>query len=216
VCAVAWKTKQALRNSVAKGNLAYKASLLSGSSLSVVGAEAILLDSYSETYIDAAFSIYAVFPPTPAQSHFGAVGQAITMSVSKKLSSMKFWLKKYGNPDCQLVVRVYAATGTVGVNAKPTGEALAESDLVNASGLSSAGGLVEFTFSGANKISLVSGQSYCFLVLCKSATLIDGSNYFDVWVDSSSPAHAGNNCVYYDGAWAGSAYYDSCFYLYGV
>jgi hypothetical protein len=138
------------------------------------------------------------------------------MSVSKKLSSMKFWLKKYGNPDCRLVVRAYVATGTVGTDAKPTGDALAESNVVDGATLSSAGGLVEFVFTGANKITLNSGQSYCFLVLCKSATLIDGSNYFDVWVDAISPTHAGNNCVYYDGAWAGSAYYDSCFYLYGV
>ena len=176
----------------------------------------ILLDSYSETYIDAGFSIYAVFPPTPEQSHFGAVGQAITMSINKKLSSIKFWLKKYGNLDCQLVVRAYAATGTVGTNARPTGDALAESNVVEAATLSSSGGLVEFIFTGANKITLNNGQSYCFLVLCKSATLIDGSNYFEVWVDASSPTHAGNNCVYYDGAWAGSDVYDSCFYLYGV
>lgn len=173
----------------------------------------ILLDSYSESKIDAAFSIYAVFPPATL---FGAVGQAVTISLSKKLSSVKFWLKKYGSPTAQVVVRVYAVTGTVGVNAKPTGDAIAESDVVEASSLSSAGGLVTFSFSGVNRISLVAGQSICFLALCKSATLIDGTNYFDIWVDASSPSHAGNNCVWYNNGWAGSSAYDSCFYLYGV
>ncbi len=175
-----------------------------------------LIDSYAETNYNIAFKILAEFP---AASGWGAIGQAITIAQKKKVTSIKFYLNKTGLPVADLVARIYPATGTVGSDAKPSGNPtdapLAESDEVQCTSLSAGMSLIEFTFSGSNQITLQANTDYCFLVLPKSVTTLDVSNYFMVGADWINLTHAGNICALYDGGWQGGSSYDTIFYLYG-
>lgn len=177
----------------------------------------VLLDYYSETNYNTSFKITKVFP---SPTNWGAIGQALIITTERrKLASIKFYLKKVGLPIAKLVVRVYTPTGTVGVNARPSGNPtdipLAESDEVECTSLSINMSLIEFTFSGSNKITFEANMGYCFLVLPKSATTLDANNYFEVGADWLVLSHAGNICALLNGAWAGGSSYDVIFYLYG-
>ena len=74
------------------------------------------------------------------------------------LDSCKFLINaELGNiPTGNVIVYLYAHTGTYGVNGKPTGSPLATSDPILASTLPTTQQLVTFTFSGANRIILSS------------------------------------------------------------
>lgn len=124
----------------------------------------------------------------------------------------------YGyNADCvaELICGIFDTTGTYGSSMKPTGSALAWSDLVNCTDISDSWSLINFTFSGDNRI-LLDDDYYC-VVLCYS-------NGSDV-VSSPELFHVGrtNNYVVYAGNWAVSTndgltytvsqYYDWIFYV---
>lgn len=168
---------------------------------------AVLIDSYSQSNVNTnGFVRDDVYP---------RYGQSFTAS-SGVLNSAKFWVKRVGSPTGNLICNIYAHTGTFGTSTgKPTGSALATSDGIDISTISTTAALVTFTFTGANKISLSGGTNYCVVLERSGGSAWNGSNYAWIGSDNSSPTHAGTT-VYYTSSW--SAYntgvVDTTFYVY--
>ena len=156
-----------------------------------------IIDSYSETNKDSFHNLNNVYY-SYSQSFTGD---------GRPLDKCKFYVGKYGSPPGNVYAKLYAITGTFGVDSEPTGSPLATSDAVAASSFSVTGppnwdcGLVTFTFS--TPYTLVNGTHY-HLALWYEGTA--GSNFVIMAADGSSPSHAGNN-AFYDvgvGSFAGS------------
>lgn len=165
---------------------------------------ATLIDSYSESNVDGYYNIQS--------ADNLAVGQSFNAGASKKLGSCKFFLKKTGAPG-NVTAKLYAVTGTFGSTSKPTGAALATSDVRAGTGLTTGGQLEEFVFSGTNQVDLTSGTKY--VIVCEH-TGGNSSNYISIGVDSSSPSHGGNLSYYYSATWTASAVVDASFYVYSI
>lgn len=166
----------------------------------------VVVDSYSETNRNTDFS-----PFHSATNNY--LGQTFQASLSGYLMTFKFYLKLNGTPTGTMLAKLYAHTGTFGTNGQPTGSALATSDYVQVSILSTSLALITFTFSTPYK--LVSGTNYCLLLDGTSITG-DVSNYVAWGEDTTSPTHAGNRFSSSNG---GSSYsttnsVDMCFYAY--
>lgn len=159
-----------------------------------------LIDSYSESNYSASIQLY--------DNSVTRAGQSFQNANSIVLSSCKFYLQKGGSASGDVIAEIYAHSGTFGSNSVPTGSPLATSDAIAATSLPASFGLVEFTFSGANKITL-SASTY-YVVIVKYL----GPSSISIGRDSSSPAHAGNQTTYYF-SWNYNASYDICFYVYG-
>lgn len=129
------------------------------------------------------------------------------------LDSAKFYGSKYGSPTGNIYAVLYAHTGTYGSTGKPTGSALAISNAVDITTLSTSNDLINFTFSGANRVTLVNGTKY-FISLEYSGG--DSSNYLRGYYDITSPTHSGNYSRYYSGAWAYDSARDTIFYVYSA
>lgn len=162
-----------------------------------------LIDSYSEA--NQAIDLY--LNSTGDQQ----LGQSFTLASDIVITSLKWYLKKVGTPPGNMVAKLYAATGTVGSTAIPTGSILATSDTIVADTLTTSYVLIEFTFSTPYSAS---AGDYCILVEYSSG---DGSNSVIVGDDSTSPTHAGN--MFYTATpgsgWGAAGTHDLCFYLYG-
>lgn len=159
-----------------------------------------LVDSYSESNADAFFTI------ATGNSLFG-VGQAFT-AIAGNISSSQFWAKKDGTPTGTVFSKLYNLSGTFGTNAIPSGAALATSDGIDISTISTTLSLVTFTFS--NTFTLVNGTNYGISLEYAGDGSANGINYGQ---DSSSPTHAGN-LFFNNGSWNASSTADLCFYVY--
>lgn len=137
------------------------------------------------------------------------IGQAF-LGDGGVLASCKFYGIKTGTPAENVVAKVYAHTGTWGTSGKPNGSALATSANVAGTAFPEANGLVAFTFSGANKITLAKGTHYVLTCEYASGT---GTDYISILTDHSSPYHDGNGCTLVSTTWTQSAD-DTCFYVY--
>jgi hypothetical protein len=165
------------------------------------GGYVCIVDSYSESNVSGYYGTSEPFLSTfEAQSFTGNGGT---------LASVKFYVKKIGSPTANAYAFIHTHTGTFGTNGTPTGSALATSDGVAYSGISTSATLVEFTFSGANKITLTNGTRY-FVAITSTQT---SGNGLDVGVDETSPSHAGNQ-AYFDGMWVSVGGADDAFYVY--
>lgn len=155
-------------------------------------------DSYSETNQDSSFA----FDSTKTQAGQGITGDGGT------LSSAKVYLKKVGGTlsGRNMRVAIYSHTGTFGTSGSPS-TLLATSDAIDASVLTASFALIEFTFSGANKITLTNGTNY-FLVYNAVADFLNGES---IGLDASSPTHGGN---YWDDFNGVINTQDLCFYVY--
>jgi len=164
-----------------------------------------VVDTYSEVnYVTAGIV---------RNDNIKAYGQGMTGDGST-ISSAKFYLRRTGSPTGSCYARLYASSGTFGVNAKPTGSALAVSDAYDVASIGSVGrSLKEFTFSGTNRIVIEDGTNY-FIVFDMTGTTSDVSNYISIAIDTTSPTHAGNY-VTYTSSWISSSTRDLCFYVYG-
>jgi len=127
------------------------------------------------------------------------------------LNSAKFYLERQGSPAGNTVVEIYAHSGTFGTSSVPTGDPLATSDSIASSSISLDPILVTFTFTGADKITLVNGTKYVVIVKFDNTGSPD---YIWVGIDTSSPTHAGNICWYTGTEWQYTASNDCCFYVY--
>lgn len=141
-----------------------------------------VVDSYSQSNYDTDWGV-------TLDDWGDEVGQTFACSADKDLSSVSFYLQKHGSPTGNAYVDIYAHTGTYGSTGVPTGSALATSDAVDVSGVSSSYSMVEFAFSGGDQISLSNGTKYCAVLRHSGGTL---SNCLYAGVDESSPSHGGN------------------------
>lgn len=165
----------------------------------------ITIDSYSEANRDGNWNFYTV-------NGYKQAGQAITLPSDVSITSVKFYLKKAGSPTGNAYAKIYASTGTVGTDAHPTGSALATSDALDVSTLTTSFQLIEFTFSTPYSAS---AGDICILVDYAGSA---APNYVYVGNDISSPTHSGNSFAQtHVGAPNYSEFtYDACFYLYGT
>lgn len=161
---------------------------------------ATLIDSYSESNQSNEINV-----------HFGSVigiGESFT-SDSGVLNSATFYISKEGSPTGNATYNLYDHTGTFGSTGTPTGAALATSENIDVSSLTTSLALVTANFTGLNKYSLVSSTNYFITVEYSGG---DASNHINIGVDLSSPTHAGNGARTVSG-W-GAQTYDVCFYVY--
>lgn len=167
-----------------------------------------LIDFYSETNRDNARAL--------ASTSSEGCGQAFNNPVKIELDSCKFFLKIQGNnPNSNAFAKVYAVTGTLGTDAKPTGAALATSDAFSTTAVSlTTYNLHTFNFTGANRITLQANTNYCIVVEFTGGT--PGSQELAVGQDTSTPTHAGNETHFDFGVgWLVQADTDTIFYVYG-
>lgn len=104
------------------------------------------------------------------------------------LVGMKFQMS-WGNGGT-VSAALYAATGTHGTNAKPTGAALATSDSVST--VSSAIAYRDFTFSGVNQVVLTAGTTY--IAVCHGVVTLG-----QVYYVQTNARHEGNVSTTSDG-----------------
>src|SRR3990167_6756641 len=139
---------------------------------------AVIVDSYSESNVNSMFGI---------QTAGRTAGQTFQSSAGV-LASAVFYLSKTGNPIGNIRAELYATSGTFGVDENKTGSVLATSDNIDVSTLGT-DALITFTFSGANKYSLVNGVAYVILVAADFS--VNATDYYSFGIDTSSPSHNG-------------------------
>jgi len=142
-----------------------------------------IIDSYSETNVDAFYSISGT-ELSWGQSFNGLFGT---------LDKCKFYVKKTGSPTGNAIAKIYAHSGVYGTSSIPTGDALAISDNLDVSGLVDGDQLATFTFSGVNKITFVQDTKYVLVIYYASSA---GGNYLSIGLDSSASSADGNACEY--------------------
>jgi hypothetical protein len=180
------------------------------SNATLVPSAVYIIDSYSASNTDSSDSLQTVHPSSGG--NYSAAGQCFLGKASYTVSNVLFNLKKVGVPTGNLVVALYAVTGTPDTDATPTGAALATSDSVSIATLNTTYDLVNFNFSTS---PVLSAQYYFCCVQIQSATLVDGSNYVDVAFDGSAPSHGGNLADFKNSAWSAYNWADAPFYVYG-
>jgi len=166
----------------------------------------IIADSYSEANQNYFYGIY-----TSTEYGLRAVGESFTGKWGI-LDKVTFYLQRFGNPTGLLTASIYAHSGTFGSTGIPTGSPLATSDTVNCSTVdTSAFELIDFTFTGANKMKLQNGVKYVVTVTHASGT----SYHLDyIRVGSGSNTHSGNSSQY-SSSWTVLNVNDKfCFYVY--
>lgn len=162
------------------------------------------IDKYPESNDSAALS---------SSSSQSGRAQSFTNVNKSTLTSCKLMLRRTGTITGSTYAYIYTHTGTYGVNGYP-GTLLATSDPILVSTIPTSKGLVEFTFSGANQITLTTNTYYCVVFFHPNAT---GAST-DFYVDTTSPSHSGNNASSSNGgaSWFASSVRDSIFYVYGL
>jgi hypothetical protein len=142
-----------------------------------------------------------------------ARGQCFTVSTNGKLGKATFSLKiNVGSPPNYMYAKLYEMTGTYGTDGKPTGNALAVSDAVSTSVLTSSYADVDFFFSGVNQVDLT--EDYYCIVFEYDDGDVDNSVAFSY--DTATKTHSGNSFVFNhsNASWASSTANDSTFYVY--
>lgn len=141
------------------------------------------------------------------------VSQSFVPDANYKLTRAAFFINRKGSPTGTAVVKIYAATGTHGTSAKPTGSALATSDTLDPSVLSTDRKVVSFTFSGAEQITLTAGTTYC--VALEYGDSGDFNNAIEAGSDYTGAIHEGNGAsLTPTPLWHADAALDMCFYVY--
>lgn len=176
-------------------------------SLNWLNISPTLVDSYSETNKDSSQILYT-----------GSVydyGQSFTNTTESTLSFCKAYLKKNGTSfgvGASVYATIYTHTGNYGVNGTPVGPILAISDAVTIASITGSFSLINFTFSGANKITLAANTHYVMVI---NFGYGDVSNNIEVGLDSSTPTASGNASYSSDGTnWIPDATKAMCFYVY--
>jgi hypothetical protein len=181
--------------------------------LEAIFTSEIVLDSYSETNFDLYDGFINVF--SGDQSAYGQSFKTPADKGSCRLSKCKFYLCKAVGMTGTVQAELYAMTGSYGSTGRPTGSALAVSDVFDISTLTGFPDwdLSTLTFSGANQITLAPDTAYC---LALKLITVSGS-YLYVGYDNSAATHSGNKFYYLDSAWVemgGNT--DFVFYVYGI
>ena len=158
----------------------------------------VLADSYSETYLSDELDV-TMWDPT---------GQTFTAGAAGMLDSCQFLLRRVGAVTGDIYAKLWAHSGTFGVNGLPTGTALATSAAVEVSTISESWSLVTFTFD--NTVPLVAGTPYVITV--EYPTGVDGTLYVGLDWDGTI-LHAGTG-IYTDGTGWNVGTADVPFYVY--
>jgi hypothetical protein len=176
----------------------------SGSTVSVLAAShtvtATALVTFNETH-----------PATVGTSQAGqAFKLAFSYPIPAILTTASFKLNKTGSPTGNLTAILYAASGTYGTDATPTGSALDTSAILDiATGLNATSVYYNFTFTGA--YVLQPDTAYCIAVGVNAEDNMDDSNNVQI---AYSTGHAGNRFNFTDNAYS-KATTDVLFYVYG-
>jgi hypothetical protein len=165
------------------------------------------IDSYSDVNVSRLFI-------STNSSYFNGYGQALTLATAKVIGGVSFRLRRANSPGGTLTAHLYAATGTVGTSAIPTGSPLASSSAMDSSAVSTSTSYLWHDFSFSTPYSASSGD-YCIVLESTSGDL---SNYVFIRTDSAG-THAGNSVGspgHADGdkVWEVLADEDSAFKLY--
>ncbi len=129
------------------------------------------------------------------------------------LNKATWYIEKDGSPTGNVVAKIYNTSGTFGTNSLPTGAALATSNTVNSATLPASFTLTDFTFSGANKITLTNGTHYA---LTLEGDVGAFGNMVDVAGDDTSPTHGGDDSFTSNSGstWNTQSGQDAIFYIY--
>ena len=160
---------------------------------------ATIIDSYSEANQDGVYNFWTDI--------WG--GQSFTGD-RRKLTSVKFYIRRVGSPTGTVKAQLFAHTGTFGTSSNKTGSALASSSEIDVATLDTDFGLVEFIFEGENQISLSNGTHYC-IQLTGFDMSGDVPNCVSMGRDLEG-THSGN--FYYNAGVVADS--DLCFYVYGA
>lgn len=157
-----------------------------------------VMDSYSETnqssFLGQNASIFT--------------GQSFTGN-GESIVEAKFYMYKASGATGNCTAKIYAHSGTFGSTGVPTGTALATSDNVDISTLSTSPTFALQSFIFSTPYLTVNGTKY-FVVLDSSGLT---ANTITNALDGTSPSHAGNNARF-SGSWTARSE-DMCFYVYG-
>lgn len=157
------------------------------------------IDSYSETNVGYYYGLSAGGQIHLSQSFEGH---------GATISSVKFYVYKEGTPPGNIIVSLYAHSGTFGTSSVPTGAALASVTVSADSINTSPAQLVEFTFSSPY---VMTAQYYVVAIEYNNG---DVSNRVRVGADLTG-AHAGNLAAASAG-WTPGPDYDAAFYALGT
>lgn len=173
------------------------------------------IDSYREGNQDNYWFLADLHPSDSGYKSAG--GQAFQVTSNLNLVSTKVYLQLgEGSPIGNAYARLYAATGTFGTNARPTGSALATSDDLDISTVGASWALYTFNFTGSNQYSMQANTDYVIVYENPTSGTVDTSNYLRIGTDTSSPTHDGNEALYENGVWTGYPNIDTIFYIYGI
>lgn len=111
-----------------------------------------------------------------------------------------FNIRKVGSPTGNLVVKIYAHSGTFGSSSIPTGAALATSVNVDGAKLTTVYQTVEFGFD--TQVLLSASTNY---VVSVERAVIDASNYFEIEGLATSGTHVGNRSQLVTATWTPTA-----------
>ena len=143
---------------------------------------------------------------------YNALGQTFSPKINGKIDKISLKHIAVGNITGNATVKIYAMSGTYGSTGIPTGTALATSDNIDVSTISSSTEeFVTYNFSGANKINLANATKYALAV---EYTGGDASNYLNV--KAHTHIHSGNLSVRIrtTSTWSAQSSYDLIFYVY--
>lgn len=181
--------------------------------IGTVKAATVIVDSCPESnFVTDHYIWLTQIHPTIAGDD-SAAGQTFAVVENVILDKATFYIVKLGNPTGLIRAEVYLLTGNFGVDAVPIGSALAISDEVSVSSVATSIALYEFTFSGANRITLQAGVKYGISLMQISGEC-NFNNCIKVGSDLDGGAHSGNGFHYYFADW-GYRGYDYIFYIYG-
>lgn len=162
------------------------------------------------------FDLEALHPSANASR--SAFGQSFTTGVGYNvtLNSIGIQLDKDGAPTGNSYLVIYAHSGVFGTSSVPTGAALATSQAKDISTIVDGGAPVyyNYTFTGANKITLEPGVNYCWALLAPTAGLLNPTNEIDT-LKTTASITTGNGFEYFNSAWSTlGATADFRYYLY--
>jgi len=201
--AVTATDEQAMTCRYSTTNQAY-AAMPAGQTLA--GDSTTFVQGVDDSYETMASTAYRELDSTRATE----VGVSFT-SQGGELDTVRFRLAKYGSPTGNATVKIYAHSGTYGTNSVPTGDALATSDNFDVSTLTTDQQWRTFTFSGANRITLVDDTYYVATVAYSGG---NATNYVRFYRDNTTLGHDGNECYYQSGSWSVSTTRDPIFTVY--
>lgn len=165
-----------------------------------------LLESIT-VYQGSYWGIWEIHPT--AGAGYSACGISFKADFDAEVTSVYFRLEKEGSPSGLLKAELYNA-----VNHKPSGVALATSEYLNMTNLTTNFAWYTFPFNSSEQANIDKNQWYC--VECEvHKGFINASNYVYVSADTNVLAHEGKLSAYTNSYWGTLSSFEPNFKLYG-